>query len=196
MKNLKTYSGSYRGKIVKGVLLVSASATILSFFHAKGNDVSDEYTKVYTSVLIEENDTLASIAQKQMNMGAYADLYDSTSDYIEEICKINDLDGQVHPGNYLIVPQIISTEELERRKEEELSTTFVYTIRPLDTLTSIAATFGDTVEELCERNGISKDDILVDGHSLRVRTTIDKMNMYRWETYKSGEEDIHVSRGR
>lgn len=55
-------------------------------------------TKYYTSVFIEDGDTLWSIAQN--NLPEHTDI----NDYIKEIKKMNNLNSnQIHTGNKLVI---------------------------------------------------------------------------------------------
>lgn len=55
---------------------------------------SRPYNKYYTSVRVEEGDTIWSIADSQV----------SKRDYVDEICRLNSLtDGNVRTGDYIVV---------------------------------------------------------------------------------------------
>lgn len=55
---------------------------------------SRPYNKYYTSVRVEEGDTVWSIADSQVSKRAYVD----------EICRLNSLtDGNVRSGDYIVV---------------------------------------------------------------------------------------------
>ena len=55
---------------------------------------SRPYNKYYTSVRVEEGDTVWSIADSQV----------SKRDYVDEICRLNSLtDGNVRSGDYIVV---------------------------------------------------------------------------------------------
>ncbi len=58
---------------------------------------------VCTSVKIEEDDTLWSIAQKY-----YSSEYEDVSAYVKEIKKANNLEGDtILEGNYIVVPYYV-----------------------------------------------------------------------------------------
>ena len=55
--------------------------------------------KYYTSVRVEEGDTIWSIADRYI-----ADSQVSKRDYVDEICRLNSLtDGNVRSGDYIVV---------------------------------------------------------------------------------------------
>ena len=57
-------------------------------------------TKMYKSVMVEQNDCLWDIAERNMGVG-----YNDINDYIEEIIIINNLTGtDIHFGEYICVP--------------------------------------------------------------------------------------------
>ena len=60
---------------------------------------SRPYNKYYTSVRVEEGDTVWSIADRYI-----ADSQVSKRDYVDEICRLNSLaDGNVRSGDYIVV---------------------------------------------------------------------------------------------
>lgn len=66
-------------------------------FASSGN--KKPYNKYYTSVRVEDGDTIWTIADKYIEGFAV-----DKRDYVEEICKLNKLsDGKVQSGNYIIV---------------------------------------------------------------------------------------------
>lgn len=82
-------------------LALSLSVSAGSFLSkAKEHNAQTEY-KYYASIPIAEGDTLWSIAKTHMG-----DHYDSVEDYIEELRRINSLNGDdsIKTGMYLIVP--------------------------------------------------------------------------------------------
>lgn len=70
---------------------------------------ADTPYKYYTSIQIQEGDTLWHIAHTYCT-----DEYASISDYIEEVCSINHIssDDEIHSGQYVTVPYY-SREYLE-----------------------------------------------------------------------------------
>ena len=57
------------------------------------------YNKYYTSVRVEDGDTVWSIADKYIDGYAI-----DKRDYVDEVCKLNNLsDGQVNSGDYIVV---------------------------------------------------------------------------------------------
>lgn len=68
-----------------------------SYFASSGD--SRPYNKYYTSVRVEEGDTVWSIADRYI-----ADSQVSKRDYVDEICRLNSLtDGNVRSGDYIVV---------------------------------------------------------------------------------------------
>ena len=60
---------------------------------------SRPYNKYYTSVRVEEGDTVWSIADRYI-----ADSQVSKRDYVDEICRLNSLTGgNVRSGDYIVV---------------------------------------------------------------------------------------------
>lgn len=81
------------------VFILTLSVFSLS---AKANSTAgaDEY-KYYTSHLIEQGESLWSIATDSMD----SNHYDSVQDYIDEIKFINGISGdEIQSGNYLLIP--------------------------------------------------------------------------------------------
>lgn len=68
--------------------------------NAKGDSTDDSY-KYYKSIIVANDDTLWSIAEKYMDK----EHYDSINDYIAEVKNMNALtDDVIHYGEYLIIP--------------------------------------------------------------------------------------------
>ncbi len=84
------------GSVVFGRVFISAASS------------RDAY-KYYTSFQIQEGDTLWDIAASH-----YTAEYESITDYIEEVCRINRLESadEIHSGKYLTLPYY-SAEYLE-----------------------------------------------------------------------------------
>ena len=60
---------------------------------------SKPYNKYYTSVRVEDGDTVWSIADRYIT-----DSQVSKRDYVDEVCRLNSLtDGNVRSGDYLVV---------------------------------------------------------------------------------------------
>jgi cell division protein YceG involved in septum cleavage len=81
--------------------IVIASILFVSFA-AQANDVEHMPSyKYYKSIEIEKGDTLWSIANDYSDLGHY----ESTSEYIKEVRKINSLTSDnIIAGSYIIVP--------------------------------------------------------------------------------------------
>lgn len=82
-------------------LIISCTISMNGFLsNAKGDFMGDS-NKYYKSIIVANDDTLWSIAEKYMDK----EHYDSINDYIEEVKHMNDLTGDViHYGEYLIIP--------------------------------------------------------------------------------------------
>ncbi len=78
------------------VFIISISSTMIT--SAKGNSSAPDRYKYYTSIYIEEGDSLWSIAEQYAYEGI------STVDYINELKKINSLKNEnIKAGCYLLV---------------------------------------------------------------------------------------------
>lgn len=84
------------------VLVVLVSVMIFSFAQktdAKENSTSTNREKYYTSILIEEGDSLWSIAEEYR-----PDKGVSIKKYIKDLKKMNNIDTDtIHAGNYLTI---------------------------------------------------------------------------------------------
>ncbi|MBD5542997.1 MAG: LysM peptidoglycan-binding domain-containing protein [Lachnospiraceae bacterium] len=91
----------------KGIILLFSLASILIistiFFglSAKASDSTNEtYYKYYTSILIQDGDSLWSLAEENRD-----EHFSSQKAYMDEIRKINNLsDDTLLSGQYLIIP--------------------------------------------------------------------------------------------
>lgn len=82
--------------IIGGVLIGS------SWSDARQTNAANEYSvqKYYTSIEVEPEDTLWSIADTYMS-----EEYGDRSDYIAEIRRLNQIDeNQIHSGQHLVIP--------------------------------------------------------------------------------------------
>lgn len=81
------------------IVFVIAGSILFDSIRTQAASTNTTY-KYYTSIQVEQGDTLWNIANKYMTEG-YADL----DDYIEEICVINRISaGDIHSGQYLTIP--------------------------------------------------------------------------------------------
>lgn len=65
---------------------------------ANGSD-NRPFNKYYTSIQVEDGDTLWSIADKYIGENSV-----DKESYVNDICRMNNLtDGQIHSGEYIIV---------------------------------------------------------------------------------------------
>lgn len=81
--------------VAVGILLGSSMNTLAS----SEKDISS-YNKYYVSIQVESGDTLWTIADE------YIDGFNiEKTDYIEEICEINEISkDDIHAGDYIVVP--------------------------------------------------------------------------------------------
>lgn len=106
---LKRYKECRRNRIL---CALAACFTLLFAFSADSFSANasahtkQEACKYYTSVRIQEDDTLYSIADTYMDMQHYA----SEEEYIRELCRINFLEDEtILTGMYLVVPYYDTT---------------------------------------------------------------------------------------
>lgn len=87
---------------VMTICLIVTCSISLNGFRSNAKDDSTEVSyKYYKSIVVANNDTLWSIAEKYMD----GEHYDSINDYIREVKSMNDLtDDVIHYGEYLIIP--------------------------------------------------------------------------------------------
>ena len=103
--NRKKYRATRRRNIfVLSVLsvIICIIASMLFFTNSFANDNSEEELyKYYAVITVEYKDTLTSIASNNCSIG-----YDSTSDYINEVCFINHISDpdSIYEGQSLIIP--------------------------------------------------------------------------------------------
>lgn len=78
-----------------GILL----GTSMNALASSEKDISS-YNKYYVSIRVENGDTLWSIADE------YVEGFNlSKSDYIAEVCQINEIsENEIHAGDYIVVP--------------------------------------------------------------------------------------------
>lgn len=88
--------------LVMTVCLITTCTLSLNSFRSNAKDDSTEVSyKYYKSITVANNDTLWSIAERYMD----EDHYDSITDYIGEVKRMNSLtDDVIHYGEYLIIP--------------------------------------------------------------------------------------------
>lgn len=84
-----------------GVLSILVVTCVFTFAITSNAKQEHALHKYYTSIQIEDGDSLWSIAQEYSNVEMYAD-YDA---YISEVKQLNHMTGEdIHSGQYLIVP--------------------------------------------------------------------------------------------
>lgn len=99
-----------QNKLVKGSIIASFIIIIITFGVFKGTVMAsdrpnnkDTRTKIVSSILIEEGDTLWGLATEY-----YTEEFESINQYIEEIKKSNGiLSDTIHTGEYIIIPYYI-----------------------------------------------------------------------------------------
>lgn len=85
--------------MVATIALVLCMATCVFVTNSNAKEEHDNY-KYYTSIQIQEGDSLWGLAQEY---GATA--YINSEDYIAEVKEINHLQGdEIHSGQYLTIP--------------------------------------------------------------------------------------------
>lgn len=91
-----------------GLLMIAGLSLSYHAITSHANSKLDTVEKkCFTSVLIEGEDTLWSIALEHAD-----EHYNSVNEYVEEIKAINHLTSeQITAGNYLIIPYYITIEE-------------------------------------------------------------------------------------
>ena len=96
MKLLKMNRKSHLYLMVIGVL----SVIILMFAFSSFADAHNDREKLYTSVRVEEGDTLWSLANEYSSVE-----YKDNNSYIKEVKKLNHISDEViHEGSYLVLP--------------------------------------------------------------------------------------------
>ena len=92
-----------RGLLAVAIILVVALGILLgTSMNALASSDKDiaSYNKYYVSIRVESGDTLWTIADE------YVDGFNiEKSDYIEEVCQINEISkNEIHAGDYIVVP--------------------------------------------------------------------------------------------
>mgnify|MGYP002606297951 FL=1 len=104
-----TRGGFMREKFLSGrrkmlgwtaVAFIAAVIILCGTIHIfASSTASRPYNKYYTSVRVEEGDTVWSIADRYI-----ADSQVSKRDYVDEVCRLNSLtNGNVRSGDYIVV---------------------------------------------------------------------------------------------
>ena len=92
-----------KGLLAVAIILVVALGILLgTSMNALASSDKDiaSYNKYYVSIRVESGDTLWTIADE------YVDGFNiEKSDYIEEVCQINEISkNEIHAGDYIVVP--------------------------------------------------------------------------------------------
>ena len=84
------------------IVIVSLGILLGSSINALASSEADiaSYNKYYTSIRVESGDTLWTIADE------YVEGFNiSKSDYIAEVCQLNQIsENEIHAGDYIVVP--------------------------------------------------------------------------------------------
>lgn len=84
------------------IIIVSLGILLGSSINALASSEKDisSYNKYYVSIRVENGDTLWTIADE------YVEGFNlSKSDYIAEVCQINEISqNEIHAGDYIVVP--------------------------------------------------------------------------------------------
>lgn len=110
-RELRSYRRKIRRQreIRRNIILVLASVifvlifaiTFHSFTSFANTDTENVSYKYFDSIQVEKGDTLWSLAEKY----ADADHYNTNSEYISEVMRINHLhDDEIIAGQYLVIP--------------------------------------------------------------------------------------------
>lgn len=90
---------NYHRTILVAIIILILGFVIWGGSHVVNANSKAEYTKNFVSIMIQEGDTLTSIAH------SYAKSEADYKDYIDEVMYINNLNSDViHSGCYLLVP--------------------------------------------------------------------------------------------
>ena len=86
------------------ILLLVLLGNSIRVFASSGKQAA--YHKYYTSVQLEKGDSLWSLADEYNGEYSDVDSYASYTDYIDEVCRINQIteDTILHSGNSVVVP--------------------------------------------------------------------------------------------
>ena len=92
-----------RGLLAVAIIVVVALGILLgTSINALASSDKDiaSYNKYYVSIRVESGDTLWTIADE------YVDGFNiDKTDYIEEVCQINEISkNEIHAGDYIVVP--------------------------------------------------------------------------------------------
>ena len=103
-----------------------------------------------TTYIVQPGDTLSGIATR----------YGTTYQSLAAINNIAD-PNRIYPGQEIVIDGAAT--------EAPAAGAVYYTIKPGDTLSGIASTYGTTWQWLAEMNGISDPNLIYPGNTIRVR---------------------------
>lgn len=85
--------------LVSAIIVISLIVLLCSSIHAFANSNSKPVNKYYTSIVIEDGDTLWTLADRYNNSTIM-----NKQDYIKEICILNCIsEDSIHTGDSIIV---------------------------------------------------------------------------------------------
>lgn len=109
MKSLFLFKNHKSLVIICVTSLTIALCILFSEIYTYANDQS-QYEKQYMSLLINEGDTLWSIADTYN----YSMML-SKEEYIDEVCRLNNISkNYIHSGKYIIIPYYIESIKEKR----------------------------------------------------------------------------------
>lgn len=92
----------YKRKLISWIVMAFIAFGIILFgsIHIFASSTDNRpFNKYYTSVRVQDGDTVWSIADRYID-----DASVDKRDYVDEVCKLNNLtDGQIHSGDYIVV---------------------------------------------------------------------------------------------
>ena len=103
LRKRETVVRRQRGLLAVAIIVVVALGILLgTSMNALASSDKDiaSYNKYYVSIRVESGDTLWTIADE------YVDGFNiEKTDYIEEVCQINEISkNEIHAGDYIVVP--------------------------------------------------------------------------------------------
>lgn len=130
-------------------------------------EINENYEKVYTSMYIDENNTLYDVAKKHYN----PQFYHSIDTYLDEIYTVNGITKHdIIQNTNIIIPRYVTKKEIIQMDYQNTNITIPYKVKFGDTLSEIALVYGTSVEKIKYINHIKDDKIYVD-QILMINTT-------------------------
>ena len=132
----------------------------LAYAGATGQPIPTPQTQVQTYVQPVQDDGTTYIVQAGDTLSAIAARYGTTYQSLAAINNIAD-PNRIYPGQEIVIDGATA--------EAPAASAVYYTIKPGDTLSGIASTYGTTWQWLAEMNGISDPNLIYPGNTIRVR---------------------------